>query len=75
MLLADDGRLSARSVAQRLARSLEREGRADPGARLIAVAAPDVASALQPLLAALGPRFDVAAELGWDRLKTDIRRR
>jgi Ribonuclease G/E len=75
LLCAADGRLSARSVAQRLVRALEREGRADPGARLTAVASPEVAAELQPLLPVLGPRYDAAAELGWDRLKTDIRRR
>jgi Ribonuclease G/E len=74
-LVAADGRLSARSVAQRLARALEREGRADPGSQLIAHAAPEVAAELAPLAAVLGPRFQAAAELGWDRLKTDIRRR
>ena len=75
LLNAADGRLSARSVAQRLARELEREGRADPGARLTGVASPEVAAELAPLLAALGPRFALAPELGWDRWKTDIRRR
>jgi Ribonuclease G/E len=75
LLCAADGRLSARSVAQRLVRALEREGRADPGARLTAVASPEVAAELRPLLPVLGPRYDAAAELGWDRLKTDIRRR
>ena len=75
LLCAPDGRLSARSIAQRLVRALEREGRGDPGAQLIAAASPEVAAALQPLVAALGPRFGVAAELGWDRLKTDIRSR
>ena len=73
-LLCDaDGRPSARSMAQRLARALAREGRADPGARIVAACAPEVAAALAPLLPALGPRFQVARELGWDRLKTDIR--
>jgi Ribonuclease G/E len=74
-LLAEDGRLSARSVARRLARALEREGRADPGVRLEAVAAPDVAAELRPLATALGPRFSVAEEVGRDRLATDIRAR
>jgi hypothetical protein len=68
-----DGALSARSLAHRLARALEREGRADPGARLIAACAPEVAEALAPLARALGPRFQVAAELGWPRQRTDIR--
>jgi Ribonuclease G/E len=75
LLSAADGRLSARSVAQRLARALEREGRADPGARLTAAASSEVAAELSRLLPMLGPRYDVAPELGWDRLKTDIRRR
>jgi Ribonuclease G/E len=69
-----DGRLSARTVAQRLVRELEREGRADPGARLVGVAAPDVAEAATPLVAELGPRFSVAAEVGRDRANTDIRK-
>lgn len=73
-LCAADGRLSARTVAQHLARALEREGRADPGARLTAVCAAETAQALRPLLAELGPRFCVEEALGWDRLKTDIRR-
>jgi len=67
-----DGRLSARSIAQRLVRALEREGRADPGAQLIARCAPEAAAELRPLAAALGPRFGVTEELGWDRLKSDI---
>ena len=75
VLCAADGRLSARSVAQRLARAMERQGRADPGARLIAECAPEVATELRPLVQAMGPRFDVAEALGWDRLKTDIRSR
>ena len=74
-LCAADGRLSARSIAQQIVRALEREGRADPGARLTAAASLEVAAELGLLLPALGPRYDVAEELGWDRLKTDIRRR
>ena len=71
-LCADDGRLSARSVAERLARGLERQGRADPGAILVARCAPAVAAELRPLLRALGPRFRAQETPGWDRLKTDI---
>jgi len=73
LLSAPDGRLSARSVAQRLLRRLEREGRADPGARLAAVAAPEIAAVLRPLLPQLGPRFSVIEEAGRDRLNPDIR--
>jgi len=68
-----DDRLTARSVAQRLVRALEAEGKADPGARLVAHCAPDVAEAVAPLVAVLGPRFSVTAELGRDRLNPDIR--
>ncbi len=73
ILCAPDGRLSAASVARRMARALERQGRADPGARLAAECAPDVATELLPLLPALGPRFQAREMLGWNRLKTDIR--
>ncbi len=75
VLCASDGRLSARSVAQRLVRALERQGGANPGAQLVAACAPETASELEPLVRALGPRFDLQATLGWDRLKTDIRSR
>ncbi len=75
LMAGSDGRLSARSVAQALVRALEREGRSDPGARLVAACASEVAIEAAPLAAELGPRFSVAAELGWDRLKTDIRTR
>ena len=70
-----DGPLSARSIAQRLARALEREGRADPGARLVARCAPETAAPLRPLVAELGPRFSVEEALGWERSKTDIQSR
>ncbi|HEY5410844.1 MAG TPA: ribonuclease E/G [Caulobacteraceae bacterium] len=72
VLCAEDGRLSARSVAQRLARALERRGRDDPGGRFAAECAPAVAAALEPLILRLGPRFQAREVLGWDRLKTDI---
>jgi Ribonuclease G/E len=68
-----EGRLSARTVAMRLLRDLEREGRADPGARLEALAAPDVAEEAGRWIGELGPRFSVRADLGRDRLSPDIR--
>ncbi len=74
-LLDADGRLSARSVAQRLARAAEREGRADPGGRVFAACAPAVAAEARSLIAELGPRYCLVEELGWDRLKTDISNR
>lgn len=69
-----DGRLSVRTVAGHLLRELEREGRADPGARLVGLASPEVAAEAQKYVAELGPRFSITAELGRDRLATDIRR-
>jgi Ribonuclease G/E len=75
VLRGPDGAPNARTVAQGLARALEREGRADPGARLLALCAPEVEAELRPLLGRLGPRFDVAAQLGWPRARTDIRTR
>ncbi len=74
LLLGPDGALSARSHAQRLVRALEREGRADPGARLVVACAPEVAEALAPLATQLGPRYGVKAELGWALAKADIQR-
>jgi Ribonuclease G/E len=72
LLLGADGGLSARSVAQRLVRALEREGRADPGGRITALCAPAVAVELKPLAVEIGPRFAVEAQLGWDLARTDI---
>ena len=72
-LLDPDGRLSARTAAQAAVRALERQGRFDPGARLVAVCAPDVAALAAPWVARLGPRFSVRAELGAARSPPDIR--
>lgn len=69
-----DGRLSARTIAQRALRQLEAEGRADPGARLQLICAPEVADEAAALVTQLGPRFAVAAEVGRSRLDTDIRK-
>jgi len=74
-LLDADGRALPEAVARRLARALEREGRADPGGRFSARCAPSVAEAFAPLDAALadrlGRRFAVLAVEGWpvDRLE------
>ncbi len=68
-----DGRLSARTLAQRIVRALEREGRADPGARLTAACAPDVAAEATPWVTALGPRFSVTADPGRERASFEVR--
>ena len=72
LLCGADGALSARSIAQRLVRALAREGAADPGGRLEAACSPEVAAELEPLARELGPRFQVAAQLGMARGTTDI---
>ncbi|HTX51148.1 MAG TPA: ribonuclease E/G [Caulobacteraceae bacterium] len=65
-LLDPDGRLSARTLALRLVRALEREALADPGGRIVARAQPDVAAAaasyLETLKSRFGARLEVAAE-------------
>jgi len=75
-LLAQNGSANPRYVARRLARALEREGRADPGGRLTVRCAPDVAEAFSAELDAgvaerLGRRFAVEPQSGWpvDRLE------
>jgi hypothetical protein len=74
-LLDANGSPTLRSLAQGLVRDLERAGRADPGARLVGVCAPDVAEAASSLVTALGPRFGVRAEVGRARGSTDIQSR
>jgi hypothetical protein len=71
-LLDADGRLSARTIAQATVRDLERRARFEPGSRLVATCAPDVAAALRPLTAELGPMFQVRAEVGAARADPDI---
>lgn len=75
LLLGPDGRPTPRTLAQRLVRTLDREGRADPGALLTAVCAPTVAVELAPLAAELGPRFMVEAAPGVELEDAHIRRR
>ena len=76
LLLDVDGRLAASTVAGRLIRRLEGEGRAQTGARLSAKCSPDVAAAAQPgltaLCASLGTRFEVAAQVGWTREHIEV---
>lgn len=75
-LLTPDGSPNPRHVARRLARSLEREGRADPGGRLTARCAAVVAEAFLAELDAgvaerLGRRFTIESRPDWavDRLE------
>jgi Ribonuclease G/E len=57
ILCGEDGRLSSRSLAQRLVRRLESEAAAQPGARLAATCVPEVAAAAAPFVARLTERF------------------
>ncbi len=75
-LLAEGGAPNPRYVARRLARALEREGRADPGGRLTARCATAVAEAFAAELDAgvaerLGRRFIIESRSDWpvDRLE------
>lgn len=66
LMLGEDGRLTDRSLAQRLVRRLEAEAAAQPGARLRAACAPAVADQARPLVAKLaetfGARFTLQTE-------------
>jgi Ribonuclease G/E len=73
LVLEADGRPSARSMAHRLVRALEREGCADPGGRFIGLCSPEVAAIARLALRTLGPRFGIAEEVGRERTSTDIR--
>lgn len=74
-LLDETGRLTPLSAALRLARMLEREGKADPGGRLVGRCAPAVADSFKSLQGAmadrLGGRFTLESQAGWptDRLE------
>lgn len=75
-LLTPSGAANPRHVARRLARALEREGRADPGGRLTGRCAPVVAEAFTRELDAgvaerLGRRFVIESRSDWpvDRLE------
>jgi Ribonuclease G/E len=57
ILFESGGAPSPRTTALRLLRALEREGRADGGARLIAVCAPAVARALTPYMSEMTDRI------------------
>ena len=72
-LLEIGGGLCPRAAAHAVVRALERQGRFQPGARLVAVCPPEVAALTAPWAARLGPRFGVRAQLGAGRTPPDIR--
>jgi hypothetical protein len=71
-LLGPDGAPSARTIAQRTVRELERRFRFAAGSRLTATCAPEVAAALRPLVAQLGPMFQVREAVGAAPRNPDI---
>jgi hypothetical protein len=74
-----DGRPSLDTLALRLIRAMEREGRAEPGGRVLALCPPDVRAAAKPyvadLAATLGARFEIRADeaLARDAVKVSVR--
>lgn len=78
-LVDASGQLSPLAGALRLARALEREGRASPGARLTGRCAPTVLEAFAPLRAALterlGARFVIEAESTWSPDRQEVHAR
>jgi hypothetical protein len=71
-LLDGDGQLSARTIAQAAVRELERRRLFEAGSRLAATCTPEVAAALRPLVADLGPMFQVREAGGAARASPDI---
>ena len=76
-LLLDGGGAHPRHMARRVARALEREGRADPGGRLTARCAPAVAAAFlaeldQGLAERLGRRFSIESVAGWSADRFEV---
>jgi Ribonuclease G/E len=68
VLCGEDGRASPTTTALRLLRALEREGRADGGARLVGRCAPQAAAAASPYISELagriGARFEIRPDAG-----------
>jgi Ribonuclease G/E len=75
-LLRVDRALSDRTLAQRLIRRLETEAAAQPGARLSALCAPEVAAVAQPLVARLadrvGARVSITPDAGRPRERVEV---
>jgi Ribonuclease G/E len=76
VLLDETGQPTAVTMALRLVRAFEREGRAEPGARLIGRCAPDVAGAITPYMQALterlGARIEVQPDAGVARSRFEV---
>ena len=78
ILLQPDGRPTAATLALRMLRAVEREARAEPGARLQVSCAPEVAEAAEArasiLADRIGSRFVVKADVALDRSRYTIGR-
>lgn len=76
ILCRQDGALSDRTLAQRLIRRIEAEAASQPGARLVAKCAPDVAKAAEPLAKLLaeqiGARFSISPDAELPRDRPDV---
>jgi Ribonuclease G/E len=76
ILCRQDGALSDRTLAQRLIRRIEAEAASQPGARLVAKCAPDVAKAAEPLAKLLaeqiGARFSISPDAALPRDRLDV---
>jgi Ribonuclease G/E len=76
ILCRQDGALSDRTLAQRLIRRIEAEAASQPGARLVAKCAPDVAKAAAPLAKLLaeriGARFSISPDAALPRDRLDV---
>lgn len=71
-LLDVHGQPTARTIAQRTARDLQRRSRFEAGSRLVATCTPEVAAALRPLVVELGPMFQVREVVGAVGVEPDI---
>jgi Ribonuclease G/E len=76
ILCREDGQLSDRTLALRLVRRLQAEGEAQPGARLVAMCAPGVARAAEPLVTQLaerlGARFGLRPNPNMSRTQLEV---
>ena len=76
-ILDEHGEVSSLTAALALLRAIEREGRANPGARLAASCPPDVGEAaklyLPDLARRIGARFSLDVRLGAPRGRIDVR--
>lgn len=76
ILWGADGKPTARTLALRLVRAIERQAAAEPGARLLAICAPEVAAAAAgpagALAGIIGARFEVLPDPAFPNDRWDI---